>query len=250
MRCIITEDGEKALIGGPDGVGGDYLSGNNYVDDHVPAHAVYGGNDIFYRTTNYPNVFIQVGRQWVCPSVSVWAVHYQIDRVTHICVSIQGQCILACHNGLSPVRHQAIIWTWNDLLSIELFGTHFYEIQIKIHQFSCKKINLKMPSTKLRRFCRGRIMLFIGSFTRLITQLTNQQISHSVYSNYQVHSWWRHQMETFPCYWPFVRGIHQSPVDFPHIGQWRGALIQKKTVAQTIETLMIWDAIVLIMTPP
>ena len=23
-------------------------------------------------------------------------------------------------------------------------------------------------------------------------------------------SWWRHQMETFPCYWPFVRGIHRS----------------------------------------
>ena len=23
-------------------------------------------------------------------------------------------------------------------------------------------------------------------------------------------SWWRHQMETFPCYCPFVRGIHRS----------------------------------------
>ena len=22
-------------------------------------------------------------------------------------------------------------------------------------------------------------------------------------------SWWRHQMETFSCYWPFVRGIHR-----------------------------------------
>ena len=37
-------------------------------------------------------------------------------------------------------------------------------------------------------------------------------------------SWWRHQMETFPRYWPFVRGIHRSPVNFPHKGQWRGAL--------------------------
>ena len=25
-------------------------------------------------------------------------------------------------------------------------------------------------------------------------------------------SWWRHQMETFLRYWPFVRGIHRSPV--------------------------------------
>ena len=29
--------------------------------------------------------------------------------------------------------------------------------------------------------------------------------------------------EHFPRNWPFVRGIHLSPVDFPHKGQWRGA---------------------------
>ena len=27
----------------------------------------------------------------------------------------------------------------------------------------------------------------------------------------------------FPHYWPFVRGIHRSPVNSPHKGQWRGA---------------------------
>ena len=32
---------------------------------------------------------------------------------------------------------------------------------------------------------------------------------------------WKH----FPRYWPFVRGIHRSPVNFPHKGQWRGALV-------------------------
>ena len=29
----------------------------------------------------------------------------------------------------------------------------------------------------------------------------------------------------FPCCWPFVRGIHRSPVNSPHKGQWRGALM-------------------------
>ena len=29
----------------------------------------------------------------------------------------------------------------------------------------------------------------------------------------------------FPCYWPFVRGIRRSPVNSPHAGQWRGALM-------------------------
>ena len=32
---------------------------------------------------------------------------------------------------------------------------------------------------------------------------------------------WKH----FPRYWPFVRRIHRSPVNSPHKGQWREALI-------------------------
>ena len=32
---------------------------------------------------------------------------------------------------------------------------------------------------------------------------------------------WKH----FPHYWPPVRGIHRSPVNSPHKGQWRGALM-------------------------
>ena len=32
---------------------------------------------------------------------------------------------------------------------------------------------------------------------------------------------WQH----FPRYWPFVRGIHRSPVNSPHKGQWREALV-------------------------
>ena len=32
---------------------------------------------------------------------------------------------------------------------------------------------------------------------------------------------WKH----FPRNWPFVREIHRSPVNFPHKGQWHGALM-------------------------
>ena len=32
---------------------------------------------------------------------------------------------------------------------------------------------------------------------------------------------WKH----FPRYWPFVQGIHRWPVNSPHKGQWRGALV-------------------------
>ena len=40
-----------------------------------------------------------------------------------------------------------------------------------------------------------------------------------------ISTWWRHQMETFPRSWPFVRGIHRCPVNSPHKGQWRGAFV-------------------------
>ena len=36
---------------------------------------------------------------------------------------------------------------------------------------------------------------------------------------------WRHQIETFPRYWPFVREIHRSLVNSPHKSKWRGALM-------------------------
>ena len=60
---------------------------------------------------------------------------------------------------------------------------------------------------------------------------------------------WKH----FPRYWPFVRGIHRSPVDCPHKGQWRRALMflwfaPEQTIGQTIGTPVIWDAIALIIT--
>ena len=41
----------------------------------------------------------------------------------------------------------------------------------------------------------------------------------------QRHSWWHHKWKHFLRYWPLVRGFHQSPVNSPHRGQWRGALM-------------------------
>ena len=40
---------------------------------------------------------------------------------------------------------------------------------------------------------------------------------------------WKH----FPHYWPFVRGIHRSPVNSPHKGPWRGALVLSLICAWT-----------------
>ena len=58
-------------------------------------------------------------------------------------------------NGLSSGRRQAIIWTNVGILLIGPLGTNFTEILIEIDTFSFKKMQLKMPSEKLRKFCLG-----------------------------------------------------------------------------------------------
>ena len=60
-------------------------------------------------------------------------------------------------------------------------------------------------------------------------QWTTLSYAHSMAYNitirrYSIHDdviKWKH----FSRNWPFVRGIHRSPVNSPHKGQWRGALM-------------------------
>ena len=46
-------------------------------------------------------------------------------------------------------------------------------------------------------------------------------------------------MKNFPCYWPFVRGIHWSPVNSPHKGQWR-VIIQSVPFKTWYNTTRYW----------
>ena len=48
--------------------------------------------------------------------------------------------------------------------------------------------------------------------------------------------------EYFPCYWPFVRGIHRSTVNSPQKGQWRSALMFSLICAWTNDWINNWDA--------
>ena len=61
------------------------------------------------------------------------------------------------------------------------------------------------PNAKIMQRFVPRTMVVDGTFTLiwLVTRQTCLQMGRS---------WWRHQMETFPRCWPFVRGIHRSPV--------------------------------------
>ena len=72
---------------------------------------------------------------------------------THICIG--NLTIIGSDNGLSPGRHQAIIWTNDGILSIGPLGTNFSEILIGIQTFSFKKMEFKTSPAKWRPFCLG-----------------------------------------------------------------------------------------------
>ena len=67
-------------------------------------------------------------------------------RATHICVG--KLAIIGSDNGLSPGRHQAIIWTNAGTLLLRSWGTNFSEMFIWNQIFLFKKMHLKMSSGK------------------------------------------------------------------------------------------------------
>ena len=71
--------------------------------------------------------------------------------MTHICIS--KLTVIGSHNGLSPGRREAIIWTNAEILFIEPLGTNFSDVLIGIITSSFKKMHLKVSSAKRRPFC-------------------------------------------------------------------------------------------------
>ena len=69
----------------------------------------------------------------------------------YICIS--KLTITGSDNGLSPVRHQAIIWTNAGIMLIGPLGTNFSENLIEILIFSFTKMRLKVLSAKWLSFC-------------------------------------------------------------------------------------------------
>ena len=67
--------------------------------------------------------------------------------------------------------------------------------------------------------------IIFRSFPHILFRLClHQHATDSLFSRCQNHDAvikWKH----FPRYRPFARGIHRSPVNSPHKGQWQGALM-------------------------
>ena len=58
-----------------------------------------------------------------------------------------------------------------------------------------------------------------------MTRTISPKCPQQTFSIGTMSTWWRHQMETFTALLAYVQGIHRLPVNSPHKGQWRGALM-------------------------
>ena len=109
--------------------------------------------------------------QMSCSDLTHWG------RVTHICVG--NLAIISSDNGLSPGRHQAIIWTNAGILLIGPFRTNFSEILIEFLTFSFKKMCLKLSSAKWRSFFLGLNGLTNWWSTRSVVPMMSTRACHN-----------------------------------------------------------------------
>ena len=135
-------------------------------------------DNINHCTQSCPNHCLQ------CMHKCILLTHWV--QVTHICGS--KLTIIGSDNGMSPGRHQAIIWTNDGILLIGPLGTNFSEILIEIYTFSFKKMHFKMSSGKWQPFCLGHNLT-----SSLVDSLVPRRFeSNFKTSNFQadLSDWW------------------------------------------------------------
>ena len=131
---------------------------------------------------------------------------------------------IAAAKGLASNKRQAITWANVDHALIQLTSCGVTEPQWvkpldfrKLHNprlrqlgLGLKEIHYESNRNTVIHFWERRINLSSvlsrhGSGVNCSNMITPNPEHVPVYQ-----SWWRHQMETFPRNWPFVRGIHRS----------------------------------------
>ena len=131
----------------------------------------------------------------------------------------------------------SLIWAWIKRLSIQSWGWWFETPSCSLWRH-CKDIMYVCWHTvemcKLywyntsQEYSQDSYALLC--FWYLISSLTGTLVLHLLYPSRYCH--WHSrthddaiQWNIFRRYWPFVRGIHRSPVNSPNKGRWRGALM-------------------------
>ena len=109
---------------------------------------------------------------------------------------------------------------------------HFLETLLSTAQHCFRSFSTLMKCVQNWLWCNCNVKMS-GIFAYIHLHMTNGSLLSGMFTGSvaadRFRSWsfhddvikWKH----FPRYWPFVQGIHRSPVNSPHKGQWHGALM-------------------------
>ena len=117
-----------------------------------------------------------------------------------------------CHGYLSITRLSIYIESWNLIWYLHLHLLN--KLRLSLSLCLSKKKHCVDPNMNVR----GAVKWMCDGCACIA------RILHTVYAAVICLDdviKWKH----FPRYWPFVRGIHRSPVNSLHKGQWHGALM-------------------------
>ena len=155
-------------------------------------------------------------------------------RVDHTCMR-RFYCVLVTPYGeihlgqhwfrqwLVAWRHQAIAWTNVDLSLVRSSDNHLRAISQEISHPSVIKISLKITCLKFHSDLPVANEINGSSFIHVI--VCRLSAAKSLHGPMLTYSWWRHQMGTFSALLALCAGNSPVPVNSPHKGQWRGALM-------------------------
>ena len=113
------------------------------------------------------------------------------------------------------------LWLVNLLRNLKVNAKNLASLPIKattMKKIMCKHRELWLLSVKYMTLSGGLVCRYCEKSPTAGEKMSVQPVSVTFHDNVIK---WKH----FPRYWPFVRGTHRSPVNSPHKGQWRGALM-------------------------
>ena len=111
------------------------------------------------------------------------------------------------------------------MVSIHILYSEYIVFQYNVVSCNSNKNITRIAWNQFAAITWNSVLIKVNSYieARLLYQLFLDEMAailQTIFSHDDVIKW-----KHFPRYWPFVRGIHQSPVNSPHKGQWRGALM-------------------------
>ena len=110
-------------------------------------------------------------------------------------------------------------------VQIRHIPSHIYRLHSRCRFNISIQIHLRIFQDLKSAVCDIVLLKVLKKYSRFSFDSSKHDCKPISVQQHAPRSWWRHQMKTFSGYWPFVRGIHRSPVNSPHKGQWRGALM-------------------------